>query len=99
MRIGDWSSDVCSSDLFHIGALQYSITAGPCAALQRHVVDADVTARTIDPATTQAQVVHVGVDVDLAVQTHFIKGDAIATCCRITSPDSFLSEQDRKRVV
>src|SRR3546814_15468721 len=50
MRISDWSSDVCSSDLGPVG--QHTIAAVHCAGmmppvLRRRLDDADVLERTI----------------------------------------------------
>src|SRR3546814_19706406 len=51
MRISDWSSDVCSSDLKHAAILAArNLTPDSCAALRRQLAVLYETADTNDPA-------------------------------------------------
>src|SRR3546814_13546147 len=87
MRISDWSSDVCSSDLLRLGADAHEATVGRVGPAGGDALGDDARARVL------AEVDHLGAGVGLLIVVG--DGDGVELAHRVVALQDARSEERR----
>src|SRR3546814_17465735 len=88
MRISDWSSDVCSSDLYHAAPLRWSMTI-------HRLGGTVVLMKKFDPEAALAHIETYRVNSSQWVPTHFVRMLKLPDDVRTRSDTASLKENGR----